>query len=90
MAPLVWAVTTQLGQIFPYSDCETQAPSLAIAVTGGIAVTIAALMVSASDKRTSERSAAFISRLGVGIALVFVFALVLQGIAAVVLNPCQR
>lgn len=89
-APLVWAATTQIGQILPYHDCETRMPSSAFMVAGGIAVTIAALLLSSSDKRMSGRSNIFIGRLSVGIALIFLFALALQALAAVMLDPCQR
>jgi hypothetical protein len=89
-APLVWLAMTQIGQILPYHDCEARTSLLAFVVAGGIAVTFAALTVSVPDKRMSGRSNFFISRLSVGIALIFIFALALQALAAVMLNPCQR
>jgi hypothetical protein len=95
VAPLVWAVNMQLGQILPYVDCNSQLHTSA--VVSLIGATIAALSGLASWRSARKSSAhefgetaSFAGMLSSLAALVFTFALVLQGIASMVLTGCER
>jgi cytochrome c oxidase subunit III len=97
VAPLVWAANMQLGQILPYADCRSQLHGSALASM--IAATIAALSGLASwrsarsasaDADVSGETVSFAGTLSSLAALVFTFALVMQGIASMVLTGCER
>ena len=93
---LGWAINTQLGQILPYLDCRHQARYSAIACFIGAAAAFVAGIVSwrsagrpgtaAVPVRTSD----FAGSLSALAALVFVFALSMQGMASLVLSGCER
>jgi hypothetical protein len=89
-APMAWAVSTQLGQVLPYVDCDKGIPwSLGAAAAGAI-VAIVGAGLSLGAEQLDGRTRAFIGYASAGIALIFAFALVLQGTAGVLVNPCQR
>jgi hypothetical protein len=88
--PLAWAVGTQLGQITPYIDCRQQAvwtPAFSAAL---LLISIAAAAISRLSPKPVGRAERFIVDAGLLIASAFVFALVLQGAASMLLDPCQR
>jgi hypothetical protein len=88
--PLAWAVGTQLGQIIPYLDCRRQmvwTPALCSAL---LLMSIAGAAASRLAPRPVGRTERFVIDAGFLIASTFVFALVLQGAASVLLDPCQR
>jgi hypothetical protein len=97
VAPVVWAVNTQLGQILPYLDCQHQSRYSAIA---SFAAAIAACAAGAISWRAahralvSEQSSAtvlgFIGSTGALSALIFAFALLMQGAASLVVSGCER
>jgi len=91
---IVWAANTQLGQILPTSDCIGTARLLAILSFAGALVVLACSAVSWSlDSRPSigdDRSLPFAARLSALAALVFTFALLMQGAASLVLSGCER
>jgi hypothetical protein len=90
-APLAWTLTTQIGQIVPYVDCSTGLPWLLVAAVIGIALALAGLFLSYPRRANRPRPAdLFIGYASMGIAAIFLFALLLQGAAAALLNPCQR
>jgi hypothetical protein len=95
VAPLVWAVNMQLGQILPYTDCRSQLH--VSAVVSLIAAVIAALSGLASWRSAKPSSAdalgetaSFAGTVSSLAALVFTFALIMQGIASMVLTGCER
>ncbi|MCJ2877216.1 hypothetical protein JUM41_23465 [Rhizobium pusense] len=89
--PLIWAFNTQLGQILPAVDCGSRTGFTAVAafLSAGIAVTCGVLS-ERGRSFTASRMAMFLMSLGVLVALVFAFALLLQGAATLLLNPCAR
>jgi hypothetical protein len=97
VAPLVWAANMQLGQILPYADCRSQLHTSAvvsligamIAVLSGLASWRAA-KASAADANAYGETVSFAGTLSGLAALVFTFALVMQGIASMVLTGCER
>ncbi|PSO14036.1 hypothetical protein [Bradyrhizobium sp. MOS003] len=95
-APLVWAVNMQLGQILPYADCRSQLHSSVIISFVGAALTSASGIASWSSPRRVGGEAAEQSNAHFGgivsalSASVFTFALLMQGVAAVVLTGCEK
>lgn len=97
LAPLVWAANTQLGQILPYADCRSQLHASAITSFIGAALTIASGLASwLSPQRVIDETdghpgnADFGSTVSALSAGLFTFALLMQGVAAMVLTGCER
>lgn len=89
LAPVAWAAATQLGQVFPYIDCQKNT-SWSLAMAGvGIAMAVAGLVVSYPDRKAANRSDSFIGCLGIGMSLIFTLALLLQAAASVLVHPCN-
>jgi hypothetical protein len=90
-APAAWAIVTQLGQVLPYTDCGNRlSSSLIAACAGGIVAVVSAAVSFQSMTEASDEGSRFVSLLSGGIASAFAFALVLQALAATLLDPCQR
>ncbi len=88
--PLAWAVGTTLGQVTPYVDCRQQivwTPTFCAAL---LFVSIAGAALSRLSPKPVGRAERFIVDAGFMIACAFVFALILQGAASMLLDPCQR
>jgi hypothetical protein len=91
VAPAAWAVTTQLGQILSYADCNGHISwSLAATALGAALAVAGTLLSSLGQKGTNEHTALFEGYLSVGVGLAFTFALLLQGTATLLLNACQH
>jgi len=90
-SPAAWAISTQLGQILPYTDCVKQNSSSFIAAAACLAIALTGVAVSwVCQNSAADRTATLVGRLGVGIGLATTFALVLQGTATLLVNACQR
>jgi hypothetical protein len=96
IASAVWAINMQLGQILPYTDCAQQSRWSAIISFTGVAAAVITGAVSWHSTRparivapltATSRFIAWVSALS---ALVFAFALSMQGIASLVLSGCER
>lgn len=96
VAPLMWAANMQLGQILPYIDCSGRMHASAIAsfLCGAVAALSSVVSWryaggpnSASETRNIAVFGALVSALS---AALFTFALVMQGIASMVLTGCER
>jgi predicted DNA-binding transcriptional regulator AlpA len=96
IASTVWAINMQLGQILPYTDCARQSRWSAIISLIGVAVAIFASAISwrwtkqgqiPAPLTATSRFVAWLSALS---ALIFAFALSMQGIASLVLSGCER
>jgi hypothetical protein len=96
IAPTAWAINMQLGQILPYVDCAQQSRLSSIySFAGSTAALLAGGLSWSWTHQGRNRSAMtatsrFIARLGALSALVFAFALSMQGIASLVLSGCER
>jgi hypothetical protein len=96
-AALIWAVNMQLGQILPYADCRWQLHASAIASFVGAALAIVSGLTSwqypqrigrdAGVRDTTLHFGSFVSALS---ATLFTFALLMQGVASLVLSGCER
>jgi hypothetical protein len=96
-APLVWAANMQFGQILPYADCRSQLHTSAIISLIGCTIAALSGFVSwwsakrrAADTGTPGETVSFAGTLSALCALVFIFALAMQGIASMVLTGCER
>ena len=89
--PSAWAVNTPLGQMLSPVDCATGAMSTAI-VSGLLSLLVAAILLLAYRQHgvNGARTALFVSGLGMLSGLAFAFALLLQGAASLLLNPCAH
>jgi hypothetical protein len=96
IAPAIWAINMQLGQILSYVDCAQQSHRLAICSFAGSAVAASAGGLSWGWTRYERNwsslttTSRFVSLLGALSALIFAFALSMQGIASLVLSGCER
>jgi hypothetical protein len=91
LSPAAWAINTQLGQILPHSDCGGGSVWTAVAAFAAAAVALGGALLS--QRRHAEmvsRSELFTTRIAVVLGLIFAFALLLQGAATVLLDPCAR
>jgi hypothetical protein len=91
----LWAVNTQLGQILPYLDCQHQARYSAILSFVGAAVAclsgaISWRSIGHNGMSQPRRTWSFVGSMSVLAALVFAFALSMQGLAGLVLSGCER
>jgi hypothetical protein len=95
VAPLAWIVNMQLGEILPYLDCQHQArysaiASFGFAVAAGLAGALSWRSVSRARKYEPTLTLAFLGSVAALSAVIFVFALSMQGIASLVLSGCER
>jgi hypothetical protein len=91
VAPLVWAINTQLGQILPYVDCQTRVSWSAIATAVAMLFALASAWISWKGlARTEPPALTFVSQISILTALAFAFALLLQGAATLLLDACTR
>lgn len=88
---LLWAANTQLGEILPYPECRMRIALLALT---SLALGLGAIGTGLLSWRTRRPADAavdvFLSRLGIMAALLFTFAIALQGAASLVLSGCER
>lgn len=91
LAPTVWALNTQLGQILPYPDCHTGSHWSAIASFAAALLALGSgLAPHLVDRGVESRMRLFTRYVGSLAALAFAFALALQGTASLLLGPCAR
>jgi hypothetical protein len=96
IAPLAWAIVMQLGEILPWLDCQHQLKSSAIAAFSGMLFACLAAIMSwysigrARTAASLTRTSVFLGALSAVSALIFIFALSMQGAASLVLSGCER
>jgi hypothetical protein len=93
MAPAVWALNMQLGQVLPYAECG--AGWRLSTMVSSLCMVIACLSGWVSWQAGSRQpmqgaTLYFMARLSGLLAGVFAFALLLQAIAGIVLTGCER
>jgi hypothetical protein len=92
----VWAINMQLGQILPYIDCTQQSRWSPILSLIGVAAAVLAGAISWRSTQNARiaapltRPSRFIAGISALSALIFAFALSMQGIASLVLGGCER
>ncbi|MBB3318271.1 hypothetical protein FHT76_005776 [Rhizobium sp. BK176] len=86
LPPFLWALNTQLGLLLPYRDCQLGTDWTLLAALAIVAISIATTI--ALRRRATSRIGIFGSRSEVLLGMSFTFALILQGAAAVLLDPC--
>jgi hypothetical protein len=89
-APMVWALNTQLGQTLPHADCVTQHSWSGMATFLTLAVSIFAAGWSARIAGGLSGTQRFVALSGSGISSIVGFAVLLQGAAILVIDPCLR
>jgi hypothetical protein len=89
-APSVWAINTQLGQTLPYADCVTQHSWSGLSTIVTLAMAIIATTWSTRRARLLFGTERFLVLSGSGISAIVAFAVMLQGIATLVIDPCLR
>ncbi len=91
---LIWAADTELGDVIATTDCiAATRPSAIIAFSGALVVLASAAVSWRLDCRPSigdDWTLPFASRLSALAALLFAFAVAMQGAAALVLTGCER
>jgi energy-converting hydrogenase Eha subunit A len=96
IASSAWALNTQLGEILPYLDCQHQARFSATVSFVALLITCGAAAMSWRAGRRAQTAApltatsGFIGAMSALSALIFAFALSMQGIASLVLSGCER
>lgn len=96
VASAAWAVNMQLGEILPYVDCQHQARFSAAASFIALLLASVGAVVSWRATHRAERAgpltavSGFVGALSALAALVFIFALSMQGVASLVLSGCER
>jgi hypothetical protein len=89
--PAAWAANTQLGQILPHADCAAGIMSAAIVSFGAALLAMTGTLMSYRAHAASvSRRMLFLSRLSLMMGAAFVFALLLQGAATLLLDACAR
>jgi len=91
LAPALWAINTQLGQILPYLDCNRQSSlSAAASIVCAMAATASALATLHFWEKSTSRSDLFISMIGWMAGFAFAFALFQQSAAALLIDACEQ
>ncbi|MEZ2224012.1 hypothetical protein [Rhizobium sp. RCC_161_2] len=91
IAPLVWAINTQLGLILPHVDCHSRARWSVVASAGAVFLVMVSVAVSGAGSMSGEpRTRLFVRYLSIVTGLVFAFALILQGEAAWLFYACEH
>lgn len=87
-AAVLWAATTQLGLVLPNLDCARQSVWTVVSVAVVELALIAIVsFVSVGANKVSSRRDIF---LAVGATGIFMFAIMPQGAASVLLNACEH
>jgi hypothetical protein len=96
-AASVWAVNMQLGQILPYADCRSQLHASAIASFIGATLSTLSGLVScqyprriAAESGVRHHTVDFGGAVSALSAAIFTFALLMQGVASLVLSGCEK
>jgi hypothetical protein len=93
IAPLLWMINTQLGEILPYLDCQYQArlsATTSFAAAAAASLSAAISWRSGSYARPIAATLSFFGSMSTLAAAIFAFALLMQGVASLVLSGCER
>jgi hypothetical protein len=90
LPPTAWAINTQLGQILPYTDCNSGISWTSIGAIAAIVVAAAGILACYGVSGQTSRTGVFVGRVSLFFGLTLSFALFLQAAAALLVNPCAR
>lgn len=90
IVPALWAVNTQFGQLSPYVDCVTQRSWSGLASFAIFAIAVAVCIVTTLAARRLVGTDRFRGLSGGLIISIFAFAVLLQALATLVIDPCAR
>jgi hypothetical protein len=93
LGPGAWLANTQLGQILPHAECGGGFRATILLSFLGTGLSVLGAWISWRHSGLRARPAgclAFVGSVGVLLGLVVAFALLLQGMAALVLSGCER
>jgi hypothetical protein len=96
VAPALWALNMQAGQILPYDDCASGmhlsgiVPLVSVLVASGSALVSWRAGTPPKMEEGAARPLRFVATLSTLAALLFAFALLLQGAAGLMLTGCER
>jgi hypothetical protein len=88
--PALWALNMQLGQILPYDDCVAQHSRTGVTTLIIIVAAAGVGAVSGIHARRLVGTERFLALAGSLIASIIAFALLLQGLATLVIEPCAH
>jgi phosphatidylserine synthase len=88
--PALWAFNMQFGQIAPYADCVAQRSWSGLVTSAILCVAVAVVLVSSIKLRRMAGIDRFLLLSGCLITSIFSFAVMLQGLASLVIDPCAR
>ena len=89
--PVVWAVNVPLGQILPHIDCVSGLVTTMATCFGALLLAAGGTIVSCWTQSVSgSRGGKFVAGLGAAVGCAFIFALLLQGAATLLLSACER
>ncbi|ONG53571.1 hypothetical protein BKE38_11715 [Pseudoroseomonas deserti] len=81
----------QAGQLLPHAECGAPPPAASAWLTGGgIALSLASALAAAAARRGQAAPRRFLAGLGLLIGLLFAFAMLLQLLATLLVDPCAR
>jgi hypothetical protein len=89
----IWAINTQLGEILPYVDCRAQIRWSAIASFASAVLAVFAGIISwhsVHESPANDPTLRFLGSVSGLAALIFAFALAMQGAASLVLSGCEQ
>ncbi|WP_431324607.1 hypothetical protein [Rhizobium sp. YTU87027] len=91
LAPAIWAINTQLGLVLPYADCGTEMSSTLLVCAAAILLAVGSALISYAGRVSAgARTTLFLCDLSTLTALIFAFALILQGVGSWLVNGCQH
>jgi hypothetical protein len=88
--PALWAFNMQFGQIAPYGDCVSQRSSSGIVTFGIVVIAVAIAVFASRQARPLAGTDRFLVLSGSLLTSILGFALLLQGLATLMIDPCLR
>jgi hypothetical protein len=88
--PMLWAFNMQFSQVVPYADCVAQRSWSGLVTSAIFCIAVAVVLASLIQLRRMAGINRFLMLSGCLITSIFSFAVLLQGLASLVIDPCVR